>query len=167
MHPFTITKDELDRSLQFFRENSIEVLTDVAHTINIQQPVFTRLILSFEHGGLDVDIMEDLMESILTVYYVHSHLRKQVIPEITLEEVMGNLGGYAKSLQKFRESGRDTQDDLTAHAYLEDRVVLNYACQLLVKSFPDVRDIPKEVTYGYFALLKSIELAVAKVYSVG
>ena len=104
MRPYTITNDELERSLQFFRENSIEDVTEVAHAIDHQQPVFTRLILSFEHGGLDVEIMEDLMESILTVYYVHSHIRKQVIPEITLEQVMGNLTKYAQVLQLFMES---------------------------------------------------------------
>lgn len=160
-------QEELNLSLQFFSNNAIDVLTEVAQAINLQQPVFTKVVFSFEHSGIEDGILEDMMESILIVYYVHSYMRKQVIPEITLEDVMGNLGGYAKSLQKFRESGRDTQDDFTAHAYLEDRVVLNYASRLLAKSFQDVRDIPKAVTYGYFALLKSIELAVSKVNSAG
>ena len=164
MHPYTITKDELDRSLQFFREKSIEEVTEVAHAIDLQQPVFTRLILSFEHGGLDVHIMEDLMESILTVYYVHSHIRKQVIPEITLEQVMGNLTKYAQALQQFMEAKGHGSNDLSPYAFLDDKVVLQYATTLLVNSFSDVRDIPKEVSYGYYGLLKSIELAAAKVY---
>jgi len=164
MRPYTITNDELERSQQFFRENSIEDVTEVAHAIDHQQPVFTRLILSFEHGGLDVDIMEDLMESILTVYYVHSHIRKQVIPEITLEQVMGNLTKYAQVLQLFMESKAHDSSDLSAFAFLDDKIVLQYATTILVNSFSDVRDIPKEVTYGYYGLLKSIELAAAKVY---
>jgi hypothetical protein len=164
MHPYTITKEELDRSLQFFRENSIEVLTEVAHTINIQQPIFTKVVLSLEHGGLDVGIMEDLMESILTVYYVHSHIRKQVIPEITLEDVMSNLTGYGIFIQQFKESYKNGKK---VNSYLADTVVLEFASRLLVNSFSDVRNIPKEVSYGYYALLKSIELAAAKVYSVG
>lgn len=163
MFQYAITQQELDKSLQFFRDSTLEVLAEVAYVINIQQPVFTQVIFSFEHAGLDVGIMEDLMESILVVYYVHSHIRKRVIPELTLEDIMGNLGGYAKSLQQFKESGHGAQDDVTGHAYLEDVVVLNYARRLLVQSFPNLCDIPKEVSYGYFALLKSIELAAAKV----
>ena len=163
MNSNTITFEELSLSQQFFRENSIEKLTEVAYAINTEQPVFTRVIFSFEHAGIDVALMEDLMESILIVYYVHTHIRKKRIPEITLEDVMKNMSGYAQFLKHFSASGQQAPENLSEHKFLEDEFVLAYATQLLKGSNAHVQDIPKEVAFGYFALLKSIELAAAQV----
>jgi hypothetical protein len=162
MSDFNITKDKLEESKQFFLNNTIDVLTNISIEINTEQPNFTGVLLALEMHGLDIIEVEDLLETIFVIYYAQTRLHKRSIPEITIEEVFKNVSWFEQFIGYYNDEKNDKSSDLSEIRFLRDDIVLDYAFETLESLFGEAQNIPKEVVYGYFALLKGIEMGAEK-----
>lgn len=162
MYSYNITKDQLETAKQFFRDSSIDVLTDISIKINKDQPKFTAVLLALEMHGLDRNAVEDLLESIFIVYYIQTHLNKKSIPTISSGQVVKNVNWFGQFINYYNQEKSDLSADLSQIKFLRDEIVLTFAVDTLHNLFGDIRNIPKEVVFGYFGLLKGIEMAAEK-----
>ena len=162
MNNYKITKDQLETAQQFFRESSINVLTTVSTRINKEQPNFTAVLLALEMHGLDRNSVENLLESIFIIYYIQTDLNKKSIPTISTGQVVKNINGFGQFIEYYNQEKSDDSSDLSQIKFLRDQIVLNFAVETLHKLFGDVKNIPKEVTFGYLGLLKGIEMGADK-----
>lgn len=162
MNSYNITKDQLETAKQFFRDSSIDVLTDISIKINKEQPNFTAVLLALEMHGLDRNAVEDLLESIFIVYYIQTHLNKKSILTISSGQVVKNINWFGQFIDYYNQEKSDLSADLSQIKFLRDEIVLTFAVDTLHNLFGDIRNIPKEVVFGYFGLLKGIEMAAEK-----
>lgn len=157
-----ISSEQLEHAKQFFQDSSVDVLTNVAIKINTEQPEFTGVILALEMHGLDRTIIEDLLESIFVVYYIHTKFNKKIIPLISPEQVINNINQFGQFINYYNQEKRDSPVDLSKIQFLRDEVVLNFAVVTLHHLFGGIKNIPREVMFGYFGLLKGIELGAER-----
>ncbi len=162
MNSYNITKDQLETAKQFFRDSSIDVLTDISIKINKEQPNFTAVLLALKMHGLDRNVVEDLLESIFIVYYIQTHLNKKSILTISSGQVVKNVNWFGQFIDYYNQEKNDLSADLSQIKFLRDEIVLTFAVDTLHNLFGDIRSIPKEVVFGYFGLLKGIEMAAEK-----
>ncbi len=162
MSNFNITKEKLEESKQFFLNNTIDVLTNISIEINTEQPNFTGVLLALEMHGLDIIEVEELLETIFVIYYAQTRLHKRSIAEITIEEVFKNVSWFEQFIGYYNDEKNDKSSDLSEIKFLRDDIVLDYAFETLETLFGEAQNIPKEVVYGYFALLKGIEMGAEK-----
>ena len=162
MSNYKITKDQLETAQQFFRESSINILTTVSTRINKEQPNFTAVLLALEMHGLDKNSVENLLESIFIIYYIQTDLNKKSIPIISTGQVVKNINGFGQFIEYYNQEKSDGSSDLSQIKFLRDQIVLNFAVETLHKLFGGVKNIPKEVTFGYLGLLKGIEIGADK-----
>jgi hypothetical protein len=162
MNSYNITKDQLETGKRFFQESSIEVLTAISTKINREQPNFTAVLLALEMHGLNRNIVEDLLESIFIVYYIQTDLNKKSIPTISYGQVVKNVNWFGQFIDYYNEEKSDISADLSQIKFLRDEIVLNFAADTLRTSFDKVKNIPNEVIFAYFGLLKGIEMGAEK-----
>lgn len=164
MNDFNITRDQLDAVKRLFQDSSIDKLTAIATTINKQQPNFTRVILALEMFGLDRIVVEDLLESVFIVYYAQTHLNKRTIPTISYGQVVKNVNWFGQFIDYYNQEISDHSSEVSQIKFLRDEIVLNFAVETLHNLFGDIKNTPKEVVFGYFGLLKGIEIGAEKSY---
>lgn len=162
MTKYHITGEQLEKAEMFFEESSVDVLTDISIRINTEQPNFTAVLLQLEMFGLIQPDVEDLLESVFVVYYAQTVLNRKSIPAISLEEIMENVDRFAQFITNFNQEKAAHSPDLNQNEFLRDEIVLHYALEKLNYLFGDYRNIPNEVTFTYFGLLKGIELGAEK-----
>lgn len=162
MNSYKITTDQIDRAKRFFRDSSIDVLTEVSAKINKDQPNFTAVLLALEMHGLDRNIVEDLLESVFIIYHIQTFLNRQSIPTISSGQVVKNVNWFGQFINYYNQEKSDFSADLSQIKFLRDEIVLNFAVETLHKLFGDIREIPKEVIFAYFGLLKGIEMGAEK-----
>lgn len=162
MTDYKITSEQLETAKQFFRKGSIDALTTVSRKINKEQPNFTAVVLALEQHGLIRIIVKDLLESIFTIYYIQTELNKKSISTISSEQVIQNVTWFNQFIGYYNQEIENASTDLTQIQFLRDEVVLKYSAETLLHLFGDPRDIPKEVVFGYYALLKGIEIGAEK-----
>ena len=162
MNGFNLSEEELLTAKDFFTNNNIEVLTAQAIKINKSQPNFTVVVLALEMHGLDRIKVEDLLESIFIVYYVQTELRKKTINQISAGQIKKNVKWFEEFIKYYNEEKEFGTDNLSEVKFLRDNTVLNFAINTLRDLFDDLNKIPKEVIFGYFALLKAIEIGAEK-----
>ena len=162
MNDFNITRDQLETAKRFFRESSIDKLTTISTTINKEQPNFTSVLLAMEMHGLDRIKVEDLLESVFIIYYAQTLLNKKHIPTISSGQVVKNVNWFGQFIDYYNNEKSDSSADRSQIKFLRDEIVLNFAVDTLRNLFGDIKDIPKEVAFGYFALLKGIEMGAEK-----
>lgn len=162
MNNFIITKDQLQISKQIFREGSIDELTRISRRINIEQPNFTRVLLTLETFGLDRIKVEDLLESIFVVYYIQTFLNDKRIHTISSGQIKKCFDSFGQFIKYFNQEKEDGSTELEQIKFLRDDLVLNFAIETLQTTFGDIKNIPTEVLFSYFSLLKAIELGAEK-----
>ena len=162
MHEFNISEKELQLAILFFSSNDIEALTAQAIKINQSQPNFSAVVLALERHGLDRIKVEDLLESIFVVYYAQTELRQRKMNRITFKQIKENVKWFGEFISYFNEEKKTGNDDLLSLKFLRDDVVLDYAFNTLGNLFGDPTKIPQEVVFGYFSLLKAIEMGTEK-----
>jgi hypothetical protein len=162
MEGFNISEEELSAAKGFFEHSSIAALTAQSAKINKSQPNFTALVLALEMHGLNRMRVEDLLESIFIVYYVHTELREKTINQISAGQIKKNIKHFEGFVKYYNAEKGFGTGDLSQIKFLRDDVVSNYAVSTLRAMFDDLAKIPKEVVFGYFALLKAIEIGAEK-----
>lgn len=162
MDKFNITKEQLETAKQIFRDSSIEKLTSISTTINKEQPNFTGVLLALEMHGLDRIMVEDLLESIFIIYYAQTQLNQKSIPTISSGQVVKNVNWFGQFIDYYNNEKSDRSSDLSQIKFLRDEIVLNFAVDTLKTLFGDIKNIPKEVVFGYFGLLKGSEMGAEK-----
>lgn len=162
MDKFNITKEQLETAKRIFRDSSIEKLTSISTTINKEQPNFTGILLALQIHGLDRIIVEDLLESIFIIYYAQTRLNQNSIPTISSGQVVKNVNWFGQFIEYYNHEKLDRSSDLSQIKFLRDEIVLKFAVATLETLFGDITNIPKEVVFGYFGLLKGIEMGAEK-----
>lgn len=162
MNSFNISEAELSTAKDFFSRNEVGVLTAQAIKINKSQPNFTAVVLALEMHGLDRIRVEDLLESIFIVYYAQTELRKKTIRQISVGQIKNNIKWFEEFIKYYNEEKEFGTGDLSEIKFLRDNIVLDFALKTLRDLFDDSKKIPKEVIFGYFALLKAIEMGAEK-----
>jgi len=157
-----LTQEELDVAFDFFSQSSIPVLTEVCTSSNIQQPLFSAIIFAWGKFGVPMDRMEELLESIFVIYYAHTEIRKQKLPQISVEVVSKNLLEFQSFIRYYNKETTLGQEAI-AMTFLEDKIALRHAIESLGDAFDGIEHVPSEVICGYVALLKSVEQTVATV----
>jgi hypothetical protein len=153
-----VTEDEIKIARNFFKQTDISVLEKQAGKINTEQPGFTAAIFAMEMHGLERIMTEDLLESIFVVYYVYTELRKIKLNTIGLDQIAKNIKWFESFIQFYnKEKASGDCADLKNAKFLKDDTVLTYAAETLRDLFGTAGNIPLEVVYPYFALLKGIE----------
>lgn len=158
MNNFHITRDQLEKAKLFFRESSIDKLTAISIKINTEQPNFTGVLLALQMHGLDRIKVEDLLESVFIVYYAQTFLNKKSIRTISSGQVAENVKLFGQFIDYFNRE----KSDSAQIKFLRDEIVLHFAVETLHNLFGDIKDVPIEVVFGYFALLKGIEIGAEK-----
>jgi hypothetical protein len=115
-----------------------------------------------EQFGLSRIIVEDLLESIFVIYYIQTALNKKHIPAISSGQVFKNVAWFGQFIEYYNEEKKSFSADLSEIKFLRDNIVLNFAATTLRHLFGGVTNIPKEVIFSYFALLKGIEMGAEK-----
>lgn len=161
-----VTEDEIKIAANFFKQTDISVLEKQAGKINTEQPFFTATILAMEMHGLERIMTEDLLESIFVVYFVYTELRKIKLNTISIGQIAKNIKWFESFIQ-FYNKEKECGDcaDLRNAKFLKDDTVLTYAAETLRDLFETAENIPPEVVYPYFALLKGIETEAEKIQS--
>ncbi len=162
MNSFSISVDELKSAQDFFSGSDIDVLTSQSIKINKKQPNFTAVVLALEMLGLNRFKVEDLLESIFVVYFAQTELRKKSIATISSGQVKKNIEKFGEFISYFNDERKEGSHDLSEIKFLRDNTVLEFALKTLHKIFGDLAEIPDEVTFSYFAILKAIEIGAEK-----
>lgn len=162
MNRLRISADELKLAQDFFSRNDIDVLTAQSFKINKGQPNFTSIVLALELYGLDRIKVEDLLESIFVVYFAQTELRKKSIATISVGQIKKNIEWFGDFINYYNSETKDGNQDLSEIKFLRDNIILEYAFNTLKTIFADIADIPKEVIFSYFAVLKAIETGAEK-----
>ena len=122
----------------------------------------TKVVLALEMHGLDRIKVEDLLESIFIIYYAQTELRKKIIRQISVGQIKNNIKWFEEFIKYYNEEKEFRTGDLSEIKFLRDNIVLDFALKTLRDLFYDSTKIPKEVIFGYFALLKAIEMGAEK-----
>ena len=162
MNGFSLSEEELRTAKDFFSHNEIEVLKAQARKINKSQPNFSAVVLGLEMHGLDRMKVEDLLESIFVVYYAQTELRKKTINQISAGQIKKNVKWFEEFIKYYNKEKEVRTGDLSEIKFLRDNIVLDFAVNTLHDLFDDLTQIPKELIFGYFALLKAIEIGAEK-----
>ena len=162
MSSYNILKDQLEAGKRFFQDSSVNLLTAISTKINKEQPNFTTVLLALEMHGLDRNLVEDLLESIFIVYYIQTNFNKKSIPTISSGQVVKNVNWFGQFIDYYNQEKSDVSADLSQIKFLRDEIVLNFAADTLRNLFGEVKNIPKEVIFAYFGLLKGIEMGAEK-----
>lgn len=162
MHEFNISEHDLKTSIDFFSNSDIEVLTAQAIKINQSQPNFSAVVLALEMHGLDRIKVEDILESIFVIYYAQTDLRKRMINQITFLQIKENIKWFEEFIRYYNEEKKTGSNDLLSIEFIRDKVVLNFALNTLRNLFINSIEIPREVVFSYFSLLKAIEIGAEK-----
>ena len=158
-----ITEEELDKSINFFKQNNISILENQARKINKKQPNFTAMIYAMEMHGFSRVIVEDILETIFVVYYIQTELRNIEINTISIGQIAKNQQSFSEFISYFNtEKKYGEKIDLSKVTFLKDQIVLNYAVKTLQRLFNKVEKFPNEILIPYFAILKAIELGAEK-----
>ena len=158
-----ITEEELDKSINFFKQNNISILENQARKINKKQPNFTAMIYAMEMHGFSRVIVEDILETIFVVYYIQTELRNIEINTISIGQIAKNQQSFSEFISYFNtEKKYGEKIDLSKVTFLKDQIVLNYAVKTLQRLFKKVEKFPNEIVIPYFAILKAIELGAEK-----
>jgi hypothetical protein len=162
MDGYKISEEQLKIAADFFHRNDLETLTAQSMKINTSQPNFTAMMLALEMHGLNRIIVEDLLESIFIVYYAQTELRKKTINPISAGQIKKNIKLFEDFLKYYNKEKEFETGDLSEIKFLRDDLVLQFAVNTLRNLFTDITRIPREVIFGYFALLKAIEIGAEK-----
>jgi len=162
MHEFNISENELKIAKDFFSCNDIELLTAQAIKINQSQPNFSAVVLALEMHGLQRSKVEEILESIFVVYYAQTVLKQRIINQITFQQIKENVRWFEEFIRYYNEEKQIGSDDLLLIKFIRDNVVLDFALNTLRNLFINSTNIPREVVFGYFSILKSIEMGAEK-----
>jgi len=162
MPEFNISENDLKIAKDFFYYNDIEVLTAHCRKVNQRQPTFTAVLLALEMHGLDQSKVEDILESIFIVYYAQTEVKKRKISPISPGQIKKNIEWFEEFISYYNEEKQVGSEDLSSIKFLRDDVVLDYALSTLQNMFITSTEIPREVTFSYFSLLKAIEIEAEK-----
>jgi len=159
---YLISKNELLKAKDFFSNSEIDLLTDISIRINSEQPNFSAAVLAFELNGIDRVKTEDILESIFTIYYIHIVLKKVMINTISSGQIKKNIKWFGDFLIYYNKENEYGTVNILEMKFLRDDIVLNYALDTLLLIFGALENIPKEVVFAYFAILKGIEIGAEK-----
>jgi len=162
MHEFNISENELKIAQDFFSCNDIELLTAQAIKINQSQPNFSAVVLALEMHGLQRSKVEEILESIFVVYYAQTVLKQRIINQITFQQIKENVRWFEEFIRYYNEEKQIGSDDLLLIKFIRDNVVLDFALNTLRNLFINSTNIPREVVFGYFSILKAIEMGAEK-----
>jgi len=162
MQEFNISAKELKTAIDFFSKNDIEVLTAQSIKINKSQPGFSAVVLALERHGLQRSAVEEILESIFVVYYAQTVLKQRIINQITFRQIKENVKWFEEFIKYYNEEKQIGSDDLLSIKFIRDNVVLDFALNTLSNLFINPTNMPKEVVFGYFSILKAIEMGVEK-----
>lgn len=162
MHEFNISEKELKTARDFFSGKDIKVLTAQCVKINQSQPNFSAVVLALEIHGLDQSAVEDILESIFVIYYAQTELRQKTIKQISFGQIRENIKLFEEFLKYYNDEKQIGSDDLLSIKFIRDNVVLEFALNTLRHLFINSTEIPKEVLFSYFSLLKAIEIGALK-----
>lgn len=158
-----ITNDEIIKAEMFFSQNNVDILAAQARRFNKEQPNFTATVRAMEMHGLAIEKVEDLLLSIFVIYYVQTVLKKKRVNTISIGQIAKNIASFESFLNFYnKEKTFEADVDLSKVKFINDETVLHYALLKLIKLFGTIRDIPREVFFSYFALLKGIEIGAEK-----
>jgi hypothetical protein len=156
-----LTDKELKESIEFFQQKDINILENQARKINDKQPNFTAMIYTFEMLGYTRDMTEEFLESIFVIYYAYTELLKFEINTIGEDQIAYNINSFIEFINLYnKENKHEDKLDFSKLNFIKNQVVLNYAVQKLLLVFKSIKEIPNEILFPYFALLKAIELGV-------
>jgi len=162
MPKFNISEIELETAIDFFSNNDIEVLTAQSININQSQPNFSAVVLAFEMNGLQRSKVEEILESIFVVYYAQTEIKQRIINQITFGQIKENIRWFEEFIRYYIEEKQIGSDDLLSIKFIRDNVVLDFALNTLRNLFINSTNIPREVVFGYFSILKAIEIGAEK-----
>jgi len=162
MHEFNISENELKIAQDFFSNNDIELLTAQSIKINQSQPNFSAVVLALEMHGLQRSKVEEILESIFVVYYAQTVLKQRIINQITFQQIKENVRWFEEFIRYYNEEKQIGSDDLLLIKFIRDNVVLDFALNTLRNLFINSTNIPREVVFGYFSILKAIEMGAEK-----
>ncbi len=158
-----LTEKELKESIEFFQQKDINILENQARKINQKQPNFTAMIYAFEMLGYTRDMTEEILESIFVIYYAYTELLKIELNTISAGQISKNQNAFIQFINFYnKEHGHEDKLDFSKFNFIKNQVVLNYAMQKLLLVFKSIKEIPNEILFPYFALLKAIEFGVEK-----
>jgi hypothetical protein len=132
----SITEEELDKAINFFKQKDIPILENQARKINKKQPNFTAMIYAMEMHGFTREVVEDILETIFVVYYIQTELRKIDTTTISIGQIVKNQQSFAEFITYYNTENKfDDKMDLSKVNFIKDQIILNYAASTLQNLF--------------------------------
>jgi hypothetical protein len=150
-----ILEADIKKASQFFNSSDERLLIPYATEMNRTNPTISLLIKELERSGISGIIIDELMLSIIIVWYVVVKLKHKRIEPISENDIKRNVELFQSFIKYFNES--DSEEISYLNFIKHEEYLLIYSTEVLQKVYNDPMLIPKEVVTIYFAIMKCFE----------
>jgi hypothetical protein len=150
-----VNENQLIKTETFFNTEDESKLEPFAIQMNRKHKVIPIVIKELERRGLSGEIVDELMLSIIVIWYtieITNHKRIEIISE---NDVQNNVNLFKSMIHYFNEADQDEKEYIQFIQYEKD--VLTYAIKTLYKINVKHKDIPKEVITIYMSIIKCFD----------
>jgi hypothetical protein len=150
-----VNENQLIKAEAYFNTEDESKLEPFAIQMNRKHKVIPIVIKELERKGLSGDIVDELMLSILVIWYTIEITNHKRIEIITENDVQNNVYLFKSMIHYFNGADEDEKEYIQFVQYEKD--ILTYAVKTLYKININHKDIPKEVITIYMSIVKSFE----------
>ena len=147
--------DKLLSTDAMFKSSKAKLIGQYAPDMNKKHKDISIYFLGLEKKGIPGNIIDELMLSVLIIWYVVENCYYKKIEVITESDITSNVGVFYSLLEHFCNINVGTKELSIFLKYEKD--LLEYAIYILKYIYKDIMLIPKEVIAQYLSIVKCFE----------
>ncbi|MCP5503403.1 MAG: hypothetical protein H7A25_26120 [Leptospiraceae bacterium] len=150
-----LTEKDLKIASDFFNNNPEYLLEPLASEMNTTHKNIPAIMIALEESGIDGYDIDELMLSIITIWYAIVKVKKIRIKRITKSNIIKNIEKWNEFLNYFNKSDDSERRELQ---FINREKELNiFATTVLKNIYMSPSMIPEEVATVYYGIVKSFE----------